>query len=237
MKIDLQATLLKKEKKGDIKRLRKEGKIPAVLYGHGEETRQIYVELKEFRNILSVLKKEAITVNLKVGGKSYVCVIKTIQHNPVTGELLHIDFQHIHKKEKIKAVVPIHSIGEPPGVEQGGILDIHLHEIVVRCLPDEMPSHIDVDISNLGIGQTIHLADITLPNVEFELTLETSVVSILAPRKIEEVKPVEVEEVVGVAAEEGEEAEVEEGVEGKEVAEGKKGEKGAERKERGRGKK
>ena len=196
MKIDLQATSYKTEKKGDVKRLRKQGKIPAVLYGHKEKTRRIYVEQKEFKKVLDILSQEAITVNLKLDNKKYVCVIKTIQHDPTNDELLHIDFQHIHKKEKIKATIPIHAIGEAPGVEQGGILDQHLHEVVVRCLPDEMPSHIDVDVSHLDLGASIHLKDITLTNVDFELTPETTVITILVPRAVEVAPKVEVEEEV-----------------------------------------
>lgn len=229
MKVDLQATPYTAEKKGDVKRLRKQGKIPAVLYGHAEKTKEICVEMKDFRKVLNILTREAITINLKIGSKNYVCVIKAIQHNPITDELLHIDFQHIHKKEKIKATVPIHPIGVPPGVEQGGILDVHLHEVVVKCLPDEMPAYIDVDISNLDIGQTIHLSDIKVQNVEFELSPETTVVSILVPRKVvEEVKPV-VEEEVGVAAEEPKE--------GEEVKEGEQEKVGEKVKEQERGKK
>jgi len=202
MKIDLPATAFVTEKKGEIKRLRKEGKIPAVLYGHKEKTRQIYIEQKAFKKILDVLKDETVVVNLKIGSKSYPCVIKMLQQNPLLGNLLHIDFQYIHKKEKIRANVPIHTTGTAPGIEKGGILDIHLHEVKVRCLPDALPSHIDVDISNLDLGDAIHLRDLQLPNIEFELSSDTTVVSVLVPRALEaEAKPPTEEEVA--AAEEG----------------------------------
>lgn len=214
MKIDLSATTFKRERKGDVKRLRKDGKIPAVLYGHKEKTRQIYVEQKGFKQVLDALKQETVIVSLKVGSKNYPCVIKSLQQNPVTGELLHVDFQHIHKKERIRATVPIHVVGDAPGVEKGGILDMHIHEAVVRCLPDVLPSHIDVDVSNLDLGETIHLKDLKTENLDFELSLETTVVSILVPRALEvEVKPVAEEEVVAAeegVAEEGKEGEAEE---------------------------
>lgn len=211
MKIDLQATPFKAEKKGDVKRLRKQEKIPAVLYGHKEKTRNIYIEKKMFKKILDRLHQEAVTVNLKLEKKNYMCVIKTIQHDPTTGEILHIDFQHIHKKEKIKAAIPIHTIGEAPGVKKGGILDQHLHEVIIRCLPDEMPSHIDVDVSQLELGQSVHLKDLALPNAEFELNPETTVVTILVPRAVEVTPKVEVtEEVEGEGEEKGKEEEGEE---------------------------
>jgi large subunit ribosomal protein L25 len=209
MKIDLTATTFEPDRKGDVKRLRKDGKIPAVLYGHKEKTRQIYVEQKGFKQVLDALKLETVIVGLKVGSKNYPCVIKSLQQNPVTGELLHIDFQHIHKKEKIKATVPIHVIGDAPGVEKGGILDMHIHEAVVRCLPDALPSRLDVDVSNLDLGETIHLKDLTTENLDFELSLDTTVVSILVPRALEaEIKPPAEEELVAAeegAAEEGKE--------------------------------
>ena len=224
MKIDLPASTFKSEKKGDVKRLRREGKIPAVLYGHKEKTKQIYVDQKEFKRVLDTLKEETVIVNLKLGSKSYACVIKSLQQNPMSEELMHIDFQHIHKKEKVKAIVPIHPVGEPPGVKKGGIMDVHLHEVVVKCLPDALPSHIDVDVNNLDLGETIHLRDLTADNIEYELSLDTTVISILVPRALEvEVKPTVEEE--AVAAEEGvpeeEKKEVKEGEEAKEGKEEK----------------
>jgi large subunit ribosomal protein L25 len=231
MKIDLPATTLETGKKGDIKRLRREGKIPAVLYGHKEKTRKIFVDQKAFKGVLDVMKDETVIVNLKIGSKGFPCVIKSLQHNPVEDTLLHIDFQHIHKKEKIRATVPIHALGDAPGVKKGGILDIHLHEVKVRCLPDALPSHIDVDISNLDLGEAIHLRDIQIPTVEFELSSDTTVVSVLVPRALEvEVKaPAEEEAVAAEEGAEGEEKEEEKvdkdkkDVEKKEIKEERKG--------------
>ncbi|MEO0096315.1 MAG: 50S ribosomal protein L25 [candidate division WOR-3 bacterium] len=188
MKMELEAYLYEPQKKGDVKRMRLEGKIPGVLYGHKEKSKRIYVLKKEFDRILEILKKEAVTVDLKLKDKTYSCLIKSIQHNPIDGRLLHIDFQHISKKEKIKATVPIHLVGECPGVKKGGLLDQHLYEVVIRCLPEHMPSHIDVDISNLDTGKTIHLKDIKIPNIEFEIKPETPIVSVLSP-KVEKVAP------------------------------------------------
>ncbi|MBE0432441.1 50S ribosomal protein L25 [candidate division WOR-3 bacterium] len=202
MKIELPATTFETEKKGDVKRLRRQGNIPAVLYGHKEKTKKLYVEQRAFKKVLDVMKKETVIVNLEIGSKSYPCVIKALQHNPLTDTIAHIDFQHIHKKEKIRATVPIHTVGEAPGIEKGGILDVHLHEVRVRCLPDALPSHIDVDISNLDLGSAIHLRDLTVPDVDFELSADTTIVSVLVPRALEVgVKPAAAEE--AVAAEEG----------------------------------
>ncbi len=188
MKLELEAYLYEPQKKGDVKRMRMEGKIPGVLYGHKDKTKRIFVLKKEIEKILEILRKETVTIDLKLKEKTYSCLIKAIQHNPIDGKLLHIDFQHISKKEKIKTTIPIHLVGEAPGVKKGGLLDQHMYEVVIRCLPDHMPSHIDVDISNLDIGKTIHLKDIVIPNIEFELKPETPLVSIHAP-KVEKVAP------------------------------------------------
>lgn len=218
MKVDLQALVYNKEKKGDVKRLRKEGKIPAVLYGHKDKPKRIYVVEKEFKGVLDILKKEAVTINLKVDNKTYPCLIKVVQHNPINDNLLHIDFQHILKKEKIKATIPIHPLGEAPGIKKGGILDQHLYEVVVKCLPDDMPSHIDVDISKLDLNSTIHLKDIKLPNIEFELNLETTVISVLTP-KVEKVAPKPTVEEVAIEGEAAEKAKEEKPKEEKEKEE------------------
>jgi large subunit ribosomal protein L25 len=182
MKIELMAYTYEREKKGDVKRLRRDGKIPGILYGHKEENKRIYVIEKEFKKVLDVLKKEFVSIDLKIGDRVYPSLIKSIQQNPIDGKILHVDFQHISKKEKIKATIPIHLVGEAPGVKKGGLLDQHLYELTVRCLPDYMPSHIDVDISKLDVGKTIHLKDLQIPNIEFELKPDTPIVSILAPR-------------------------------------------------------
>ncbi|MEO0215689.1 MAG: 50S ribosomal protein L25 [candidate division WOR-3 bacterium] len=189
MKLELVGYLYERNKKGDVKRIRREGKIPGVLYGHKEQSKRIYVQERDFKKILEVLKKETVTIELKIDNESFPCLIKSIQQNPITGRLLHIDFQHISKKEKIKATIPIHLVGEAPGVKKGGLLDQHLYEVTIRCFIDRMPSHIDVDISNLELGKTIHLKDIMLPDVEFEAKPDTPVVSVLALKKVEAAKP------------------------------------------------
>jgi len=238
MIVNLTATPYETMKKGDVKRMRHEGRIPAILYGHKEKSRRIFVEQQAFKKVLETLRQEAVTINLQIGEKEFLCVIKAIQHNPLTDELFHIDFQHIHKKEKIKATIPIHIIGEAPGVEKGGILDHRLHEIVVKCLPADMPAHINVDVSQLDLGDTIHLSDIDVPNTEFEMTKETPIVSVLIPRAVvAEAQPAAVEEGEEGVAVEGEGAEAAE--EGKEEAvekEGARDKEGARGKEREKGK-
>src|SRR4030042_3570427 len=199
MKVDLLATPYTREKKGDTKRLRNSGSIPAVMYGHGEENRSISVDQKAFKKVLIILQQEAVMLDILIKDKKYLCVIKAIQHNPMTGDLMHIDFQQIHRTEKIKTIVPIHLLGTAPGIKSGGILDQHLHGVVVRCLPGNFPATIDIEVSNLDLHQTIHLSDINIENIEFELKKETSIVSVVVARAVEEVvKPAAAPEEVEV---------------------------------------
>ncbi len=219
MKIELQAFPFQSKSKGDVKRLRKQGKIPAVLYGHKEKTKSFYIEMKDFKEVLELMQEEMVLVNLKLEGKKHLCVIKSIQHNPITSNLLHIDFQHIHKKEKIKTSIPIHLIGEAKGIKKGGILDQNLHEVTLRCLPDQLPAHIDVDVSELDLGETIHLKDLPYKDLEFELTPDTPVVSVLEPKVVEEPKAEVVEAGAEVKKISEEEKAAEEKSEGKETKE------------------
>lgn len=219
MKIDLQAQPYDVQRKGDVKRMRKEGRIPGVLYGHKDKPRRLYINEKEFKKVIDVMKNEAVTINLLLEDKPYICLIKAIQHNPITSKLLHIDFQHIQKKEKIKVNIPIHLHGEAPGIKKGGVLDQHRREVMVKCLPEDIPSRIDIDISALDLNGTIHVRDLVVPNVEFEVKPETSVVSVLVP-KIEKEAPKPAAEgeaapVEGAAPAEGEEAKAEPGKEEK----------------------
>lgn len=230
MRIDLQAQAYDVQKKGDVRRMRQEGKIPGILYGHKDKPKRVYLNEKEFKKVIDVMKNEAVTINLMLENKPYTCLIKAIQHNPITNKLLHVDFQHIQKKEKIKLNIPIHLHGEAPGIKKGGVLDQHLHEVMVKCLPDDIPSRIDIDVSQLDLNGTIHIRDLNLPNIEFEVKPETSIVSVLVP-KIEKEAPKPVTEGEAAPGEETApaEGEVEKGVEKGKEEKGKE-EKGKEEK-------
>lgn len=205
MIVDLQANIYVRQTKGDIKKMRRNGLLPCIIYGHGEESMRVSIEQREFKKILEIMQKETVTLNIRVENSEYLCLVKSIQHNPATDQLLHIDFQHIHKGEKIRALVPIHILGEAPGTKKGGILDHRLREVMVRCLPADIPARINVDVSGLELGKTIHLYDIKQEGLDFEHGEETPVVSVLIPRAVvAEVKPAEVTEgEEAVPAEEG----------------------------------
>ncbi len=173
--------------KEKAKKYRKEGKIPAVVYGKGEKTIHILVNEKEFKDILHTLRGKFPIVEMKEEkGRPFRAVIKSIQKHPITDEILHVDFHRIHAHEVVHVKVPIHLVGEPPGVKKGGLLEQLLFELPVKGSINKIPSYIEVDISNLEIGHSIHVGDLSLKGIEPDIALDTPVVTILVPKKEEE---------------------------------------------------
>jgi large subunit ribosomal protein L25 len=215
---------IKAEKREEIgkqaaKKLRKEEKIPAVLYGHEEKPVPIWVALEDLRTLFKSLKSESEIFTLDVKGKKRV-IIKDIQRDPITSELLHIDFQHLHRGEKIKAHVPIILEGESIGVEQGGILDQILREVTVEAIPREMPSSFTLDITDLKVGSSLHVRDIDSGNAKILEEPERTIVTILTPKVRKEEEEIVAEEEL-VEEELAEEEAVEEEKVGKEKKEEK----------------
>ncbi len=213
--VALNAQPRKDTSKGMTHQLRREGKIPAVLYGGKDPVLSIVIDQKEFLKALHTEHGENVIISLYVsgsggtvsqkGGKPVPVIIKEIQINPVTRNLLHVDLYRISLREEIQVNVPIEIYGEAPGVEKsGGVLDHVVHEIAVKCLPTKIPDKIICDVSSLEAGETLTVKDLKIPaGVEVLDDPEKIVVSIIAPTVIEE-KPVEEE----VAPEEAAEPEV-----------------------------
>lgn len=206
----IKAEIRKEIGKQAAKKLRKEEKIPAVLYGHKEKTIPIWVALEDLRMLFKNLKSESETFTLDVEGKKRV-IIKDIQRDPITSTLLHIDFQHLRRGEKIKAKVPVVLEGEAIGVEQGGIIEHILREVTVEALPSDIPSNFTLDITDLKIGSSLHIKDIDSGKAKILEEPERTIVTILPPKvkKEEEIVAKEVfeEEVVEAEEEEGEKEE------------------------------
>lgn len=212
--VTLEARTRKGEGKGEARKLRAAGKIPAVVYGKGEKPVPIELEHESFHNSMRGISGENLLINLNVDGKSAKkkALIRDVQRDPVDGHLLHIDFMHISMKEKIRVDVPIELVGTPIGVKDfGGIMSWVIRELEVSCLPADIPDKITVDVSELKIHDSVHIKDLPLQKVEILDNPERTVVSIVPPTVIKE---------AAVAAE------GEEGAEGEEVAEAAEGEEG-----------
>jgi large subunit ribosomal protein L25 len=207
--------------KGAAKRLRAKGRIPGVVYGKGAESLAIELDGRDVSNLMHgshATSLESVIVFLQVedGGEKgeRPALITEIQHHPVKRNVLHMDFHQVSLTEKIHAHIPLVTVGESPGVAGGGILEHGLRELEVRCLAMDLPEEVAVDISNLGLGQAIHVRDISLGDkVEILNDAELTVVSVTAPRVVAEEEAVkEVEEgvepeVIGEKKEEQEEKE------------------------------
>jgi large subunit ribosomal protein L25 len=152
------------------------------------------------------VSSEANIIDLHLEKKNYKCVIREVQYDPVLGHPLHVDFMGIRLDEKIHFTVPLHLVGTPEGVKEGGILQQILREVEVLALPLEIPEHIDIDVSALNIGDSIHISEIKVEKIDVLTDLERSIATVSAPTIVKEPEPEELEEVL-----EGEEVEAEEG--------------------------
>jgi len=182
--------------KQGVRKLRRGGFIPAIIYGSGEKPLAIKLDKKELKKI--DISRESIVVNLVSKKDKKTVLIKEVQHHPVSNEVLHIDFEHISLHEKIKVNVPVVIKGEAPGVKvDGGVLEHLLWEVEVECLPTNIPEKFEADVSGLNIGDFVYIKDLSLPSgVKIMQDPETAIVTVAPPRK-EEVKEEVVEEVKG----------------------------------------
>lgn len=205
-KIELQANVRKSVGNGPARVLRRAGQTPAVLYGRNTEPILLSVNTKDLELILKQGSFGQFILNLVIqNGKKVTraAMIKELQTHPISGQLIHVDFYEIDMKRKIKVMIPVVTTGNSVGVEEGGMLNIVRRELEVFCLPGDIPESIEIDISELGMGDSIHLEDIPLgENVEISSDVNFTVVTVLSP-KVEEEEVAEEEE--GEGLEEGEE--------------------------------
>lgn len=174
--------------KGAARTARRGGRVPGILYGHGEESVPLSVDARELKKLVHTISIENTIVDLAVQGvrQPFKVLIRELQKHPFREEMLHIDFFHVAMDEKISVEVPIVLHGIPIGVRnKGGVLDHQLRDLAIVCLPADIPERVDVDVSGLDIGDSIHVRDLVLPGVEIETELDRSVVAVLAPTVIE----------------------------------------------------
>ncbi|MEJ2282893.1 MAG: 50S ribosomal protein L25/general stress protein Ctc [Desulfobacterales bacterium] len=209
-KIDLQASVRKSVGNGPSRVLRRAGQTPAVLYGRKTEPLLLSVNTKDLELILKQGSFGQFILNLVIqNGKKVTkaAMIKELQTHPVSGQLIHIDFYEVDMNRQIRVMVPVVTTGQSPGVEEGGMLNIVRRELEVFCLPGDIPESFEIDISDLAIGDSIHLEDMPLgDNVEVVADVNYTVVTVLSP-KIEEEEVAEEEEEGLEEGEEGAEGE------------------------------
>ncbi|MBT8357943.1 MAG: 50S ribosomal protein L25/general stress protein Ctc [Deltaproteobacteria bacterium] len=215
--IELKANARKTTGNGPAGVLRREGRIPAVLYGPGTEPVLLSVKIVDFEEVLKKGNVSQVLLNLVIqNGKAYSksVIIKELQQHPVSQDFLHIDFYEIDMKRKIKVNIPVATTGKSKGVELGGVLQIVRHELEVLCLPGDIPEEIVIDVTDLDMGDSVHVEEIPLEgDAEIQAEINFTVLTILSP-KVEEEEVEEEEEL-----EEGEEGAEEGAEEGEETSE------------------
>lgn len=196
-RIDLTAHLRQETGKGPSHRYRQQGLVPAVFYGRETETLPLTVDLTEIkRTIKGHHGGENLLVNLRVSERqeadSQVAMMRDIQVDPLTREIIHIDFQKINLAEKVEVSVPVELVGKAEGVKLGGILQQIERELHVRCLPMQIPNSIDVDVTNLAIGDSLHVKDLALAEgIEILTPGDHTVVTVVGARAEAEAVPAE----------------------------------------------
>ena len=173
--------------KGGARKARAAGHIPAVLYGHGETPVPVTIQAREFELALRGHKGGNPIVNLAVADGQYTALIRDVQYHPVSHDILHLDFQHISLTESIEVKVSVHLTGLPLGVKDGGgILETILRELDVRCLPTAIPPSISVDVSHLNIGDSVHVREVSVPDVTILNDGDETIATVVPPTVMEE---------------------------------------------------
>jgi large subunit ribosomal protein L25 len=186
--------------KGAARRLRASGRVPAVLYGHGTKPQHLSVDARQFGQALRTDAGVNVLISLEVGRDQHLALAKEIQRHPVKGNLIHVDFIQVRRGEKVHVQVPVHLVGEAPGAREGGILDQDLYQLNVEAEVTAVPEAVEADVSGLGIGEVLRVADLKAPDGAAILDdSEASVVSVVAPTVEAEPEAEEAEE--GEAAE------------------------------------
>jgi len=177
--------------KGAARSLRASGRIPGIIYGHGREPQALAIDNRELEKLLSKISAESTVIELTLDGKSAQTLIREIQRHPFKRQILHVDFQELVAGEKIIVRLPIVLSGVPDGVRQdGGVLDQTLRELEVEVDPSNIPSNIEIDVTPLKIGDSIHVRDVKVPEgVEVITELDSSVCVVSAPRAVVEETP------------------------------------------------
>jgi large subunit ribosomal protein L25 len=192
-KVVLNFELREKTGKGVCRRLRKEGKIPAVVYGKGMDAVSVAVNAKELSAAIAGEggRNHLITLNGDKALDGKLVILSDLTKDCLKGNLIHVDFHKITLKEKVKVSVPVSLVGSSKGVKEGGMLDIVMHAVDVECLPTQIPEHIEIDVTNLQIGESFHVGDIAVPTGVKLLADETSTVVSILGKAVEEVVPAE----------------------------------------------
>ena len=177
--------------KGAARQLRGRGQVPAVIYGHDIKPQPLSLNARDLDKLLSHIQAESTVIEVTVDGHTSKTLIREIQRHPIRRQILHVDFQALVAGEKVTVSIPIVLTGIPEGVRlEGAVLDQTLRELEIEVDPSNIPDHVELDVTNMVIGDSLHVSDIKLPEgVEVQNDPETSVAVVAAPRAVIEETP------------------------------------------------
>src|ERR1700733_12207886 len=189
--VPLTAFPRKQVQRAEVKKLRASGRVPATIYGRQAKPQNLEISAKEISDLIHHSVSENLLVDLSVENDARakrLALVQEIQHHPLDGKVLHVDFHEVSENEKVTVQVPVETTGEAAGVKTGGgVLEHVLFKLKVRCLPKDLPEQIIVDVTALEIGNAIHISDIKAPEgVEILGDKHITVVAVAAPRAEEE---------------------------------------------------
>jgi large subunit ribosomal protein L25 len=194
-KVTIEAKKRQISTKSALTQLRKKGRVPGIFYSKHHQSLPIDVEANALNPLVFTSKTHLI--NLKVDtGESFDCVVKDVQFDPVTDKIIHFDLIGLEVGEKVHIEVPVQLVGSAIGVKEGGLLQQFLHKLDIECLPTDIPEYIEVDITNLKKGHSIHVGDLKVDKITFKQSPNSIIVSVTHQRTDKEAQPaVETEEI------------------------------------------
>lgn len=185
------------------KAVRNSKNVPCILYGHDSET--IHFQVGELVLQKLVYTSEMHRLSVDLDGKLYDCILKDVDFHPIKDSPIHADFQMLTAGEMIELTVPLKFVGKAKGQTDGGDLQLLSHEIVINVLPQDIPDHLEVDITALEIGETMHISDLDFPGIEVVSPPQQSIVAVTAKKVAEEPEVEEVDDEEAVSEEAGDE--------------------------------
>lgn len=189
----LNATVRTENGKGAARKIRQAGNIPSVIYGHGREPQSLLTNARETERLLKGIATSATVIELTIEGKVARTLIREIQRHPFKRHIMHIDFQELVAGETVSVRCPIAYVGVPDGVRhEGGLLDQIMHELHIEVDPSNIPNHIDVDVSGLKLGKSMHVSDLTVPaGIKLMDDPDSTICVVQAPKTAVDVAAVE----------------------------------------------
>jgi large subunit ribosomal protein L25 len=205
--------------KGAARKARAARQVPGVIYGHGRDTQPLTLDAKALSLALTGIEPASTVIQLSVGGKTVRTLIREIQKHPLRPDIIHVDFYEIHADEKVTLKIPVHLVGTPEGVRNaGGVLDQVTREVEIEVLPEHIPDRVELDVTALTIGHSLHVRDLAIANATILTAADLTIATVVPPRAEEVAAPtaeaaaeVAEPELIRKPREEGEEGESVEG--------------------------